>query len=181
MLLGWAGMRGAVSLAAALALPLETDAGTAFPARDLIIFLTFAVILGTLVLQGLSLPLVIRWLGLEDDRVVEHEETKARVHAAEAALARIEELAGEDWVRDDTAERLKGLYQFRRGRFASRFHDDDDGEVEERSQRYQQLMRELLDAERQAVVALRGAGGISDEAMRRVLRDLDLEEARLDA
>lgn len=181
LLLGWAGMRGAVSLAAALALPLQTDAGSPFPDRELIIFLTFAVIFGTLVIQGLSLPLVIRVLGLEDDRILEREETKARIHAADAALARIEQLAGEDWVRDDTAERLRGLYQFRRGRFASRYTGDDDGGAEERSRAYQQLLRELLEAERDAVVALRSEGRINDEAMRRVLRDLDLEEARLDA
>jgi monovalent cation/hydrogen antiporter len=181
LLLGWAGMRGAVSLAAALALPLHTDAGSSFPHRDLIIFLTFAVIFGTLVLQGLSLPVVIRWLGLEDDRVLEREEVKARIHAADAALARIEELAGEDWVRDDTAERLRGLYEFRRGRFASRYTGDDDGGAEDRSQAYQQLLRELIEAEREAVVALRGDSRIGDEAMRRVLRDLDLEEARLDS
>ena len=177
----WSGMRGAVSLAAALALPLETDAGAGFPGRDLIIFLTFAVILATLVVQGLSMPLVIRALGLEDDHVIEREETKARIHAAEAALARIEELAGEDWVREDTAERLRGLYRFRRSRFAARFDDEDDGQVEERSAAYQQLLRSLLQAEREAVLALRSQGVIGDEAMRSVHRDLDLEEARLDS
>src|SRR5439155_11485482 len=92
-LLGWCGLRGAVSLAAALALPLTTDTGAAFPQRDLIIFLAFCVILSTLVLQGLTLPVLIRVLGLEDDGTEEREEAKARVHAAEAALSRLEELA----------------------------------------------------------------------------------------
>jgi Na+/H+ antiporter len=179
-LIAWAGMRGAVSLAAALAIPLRTDAGQPFPGRPLIIFLTFAVILATLVVQGLTMPLVIRALGLEDDHVVEREETKARVHAADAALARIEELAGEDWVRDDTAERLRGLYDFRRSRFAARYHGDEDGGIEERSAAYQQLLRSLLQAEREAVLQLRSDGVIGDEAMRNVHRDLDLEEARLD-
>jgi len=180
-LIAWTGMRGAVSLAAALAIPLTTDAGDPFPHRSLIIFLTFAVILATLVVQGLSMPLVIRALGLEDDHVIEREETKARIHAAEAALARIEELAGEDWVREDTAERLRGLYRFRRSRFAARFDEEDDGQVEERSAAYQQLLRSLLQAEREAVLALRSQGVIGDEAMRSVHRDLDLEEARLDS
>ena len=180
-LIAWTGMRGAVSLAAALAIPLTTDAGDPFPHRSLIIFLTFAVILATLVVQGLSMPLVIRALGLEDDHVIEREETKARIHAAEAALARIEELAGEDWVREDTAERLRGLYRFRRSRFAARFDDEDDGQVEERSAAYQQLLRSLLQAEREAGLALRSQGVIGDEAMRSVHRDLDLEEARLDS
>jgi len=179
-LISWAGMRGAVSLAAALALPLETDAGAPFPHRDLIIFLTFAVILGTLVIQGLSMPLVIRALGLEDDGIAERERAKARVHAAEAALARIDELADQDWVRDDTAERLRGLYRFRRERFSQRYTGDGDGAIEERSAAYQQLLHELVDAERDAVAELRRNGVIGDEAMRAVHRELDLEEARLD-
>lgn len=179
-LLGWTGLRGAVSLAAALALPLRTDAGTPFPDRQLVVFLAFCVILGTLVVQGLSLPAVIRLLRLEDDGIAAKEETKARIRAAEAALARLEELAGEDWVREDTAERMRGLYQFRRSRFAARFDDRDDGAIEERSQAYQRLRRELLDAERQAVLSLRREGRINDEAMNRIQRDLDLEDARLD-
>jgi CPA1 family monovalent cation:H+ antiporter len=135
-LIGWMGMRGAVSLAAALAIPLETDAGAAFPGRALIVFLAFSVILVTLVLQGLSLPLLIRVLRVDDDGLAEKEETKARIRAAEAALARLEELVDEDWVRDDTAERLRGLYGFRRARFSARFDGGDDGSIEERSQNY---------------------------------------------
>jgi Na+/H+ antiporter len=179
-LLAWAGMRGAVSLAAALAIPLLTDAGDAFPDRDLIVFLTFSVILVTLVGQGLTMPLVIRWLGLEDDGVLDREEAKARIYAADAALARLEELKNEDWVRDDTAERLQGAYAFRKRRFAARFDDGDDGAIEERSLSYQRLLHELHDAERQAVLDLRRDGKISDETMRRVERDLDLEDTRLD-
>src|SRR5947207_1192081 len=105
-LISWAGMRGAVSLAAALALPLTTRAGAPFPHRDLIIFLTFCVILGTLVVKGLSLPALIRALKIEPDTSEEVEDAQARIRAAEAALARLDELIGEDWVRDDTAERL---------------------------------------------------------------------------
>jgi CPA1 family monovalent cation:H+ antiporter len=179
-LISWAGMRGAVSLAAALAIPLTTDAGGPFPDRDLIIFLTFCVILGTLVLQGLSLPMVIRALGLEPDHGEEREDAKARIHAADAALARLEELLEEEWVGEQTAERLRGLYGFRRNRFASRFDDESDGEIETQSQNYQRLRRELLDAERAAVVALGREGRISSDVVNRVWRDLDLEDARLD-
>jgi monovalent cation/hydrogen antiporter len=179
-LVAWSGMRGAVSLAAALAIPLATDAGTPFPDRDLIVFLTFCVILGTLVIQGLSLPLIIRTLGVEADRLDEKEDSKARIKAAEAALARLDELLEEDWVREDTADRLRGLYNFRRDRFASRFDTESDGAIEEQSQNYQRLRRELLEAEREAIVALRRDGVINDDAMRRLQRDLDLEDARLD-
>ncbi len=180
LLIGWMGMRGAVSLAAALALPLETDAGAPFPARGLIIFLAFAVILGTLVGQGLTLPALIRMLRLPDDGLEEKENTKARIHAADAALARLDELAAEEWVREDTAERLRGLYDFRRSRFSARFDGADDGAIEQRSLNYQRLRRELLEAERTAIIALRREGRISDEVMHRVERDLDLEDARLD-
>jgi monovalent cation/hydrogen antiporter len=179
-LISWSGMRGAVSLAAALAIPLSTDAGGSFPDRDLIIFLTFCVILGTLVLQGLSLPLVIRMLRIEPDHTEDDENAKARIRAAEAAIARLEELEEEDWVREDTAERMRGLYGFRRDRFASRFDGESDGAIEERSQNYQRLRRELLDAERDAVTQLGREGVISGDVVNRVRRDLDLEDARLD-
>jgi Na+/H+ antiporter len=180
LFLTWAGMRGAVSLAAALALPLTTDDGVPFPTRDLIVFLTFAVIVVTLVGQGLTLPLVIRLLRLEDDGSEGREEAKARIRAAEAALARLEELIEEPWVRDDTAERVRGAYRFRTDRFRARFDDGDDGAIESRSQDYQRLRRELLAAERGAILDLRRAGIISNDVWYRVERDLDLEDQRLD-
>jgi monovalent cation/hydrogen antiporter len=172
--IGWAGVRGAVSLAAALALPIG------LPARDLIIFCTFAVILVTLVGQGLTLPLVLRTLGVEDDGGAEREDAKARIKAAEAALARLDELADEDWVRPDTVERLRGSYRFRSDRFRARYQGVDDDGVEERSSQFQRLRRELLDAERDAVVALRNDGQITEQVMQRVQRDIDLEDSRLD-
>jgi Na+/H+ antiporter len=174
------GLRGAVSLAAALAVPLQTDAGAAFPGRELIIFLAFCVILFTLVVQGLSLPFLIRALHVEDDDSEEREEAIARKRAAQAALRRIDELVEEDWVREDTAERMRGLYNFRINRFGERL-GHGDGSVEEQSQAYQRLRRELLRAEEDAVVALRRQDEISDEVLRRVLRDLALEDVRLDA
>ena len=180
LLISWSGMRGAVSLAAALAIPLTTDAGASFPQRDLIIFLTFCVILVTLVVQGLSLPAMIRALRVESDHLDEKEDSKARIHAAEAALGRLEELVDQDWVREDTAQRMRGFYNFRRDRFASRFDAESDGAIEEQSRNYQRLRRELLEAERAAIVALRRQGIINDDAMRRLQRDLDLEDARLE-
>ena len=109
----WTGMRGAVTLAAALAIPLSIDAGGSFPNRDLIIYLAFCVVLATLVVQGLSLPPVIRLLRLEDDGLDAKEDAKARIHAAEAAMARLEELVDEGAVRPDTAERLRSTEPFR--------------------------------------------------------------------
>jgi CPA1 family monovalent cation:H+ antiporter len=180
--ISWNGMRGAVTIAAALLIPLRTDSGAPFPDRDLIIFLAFAVVLATLVVQGLTLPAVIRALHLEaDDADADAEEALARVRAAEAALERLDELVGETWVLDDTAERIRGQYRFRIERFNARADPDGDGKIEKRSIKYQRLRRELLDAERHAVVELRNTGEISDEVMRRVERDLDLEVSRLDA
>jgi len=109
------------------------------------------------------------------------EDAKARIKAAEAALERLDELAAEDWVRDDTAERLRGTYRFRQTRFRARLDGQDDDGVEERSQQFQRLRRELLSAERDAVLHLRNEGVITEEVMQRVQRDLDLEDSRLDA
>jgi Na+/H+ antiporter len=177
--IAWTGMRGVISLAAALALPLQTASGLQFPDRDLIIFLTFCVILATLVVQGLSLPVLIRALGLEDDHIGDKEETHGRIQIAEAAIERLDELKDEAWVREDTTERVRRLYSYRRNRFASRFDGDPDG-VEERSAAYQRLMSELLGAQRLRLVTMRNEGSIGDEVMHRIERDLDLEESRLE-
>jgi CPA1 family monovalent cation:H+ antiporter len=180
LVLGWAGMRGGVSLAAALAIPLTTDTGAAFPGRDIIIFLASCVILTTLVLQGLTLPLLIKLVGLEDDGAeAASEEAKARIRAAEVALARLEQLVEVGEVREDTAERIRGAYTFRADRFRERL-DPERSEIEDRSQAFQQIRRELLRAEEEGVLELRRAGVISDDVMNRILRDLALEELRLD-
>jgi monovalent cation/hydrogen antiporter len=173
--ISWSGMRGAVSLVAALALPTD------FPDRQLIIFLTFAVIVATLVVQGLTLPALIDLLGVRDDGSAQREEAKARIKAAEAALERLEELVADGAVREDTAERLRGQLSFRANRFRARFDDEDDGAIEERSVAYQRVMRELLTAEQAALVSLRNDRVIDDNVMQSVQRDLDLEAARLDA
>ena len=175
-LVAWTGMRGAVTLAAALAVPLSTDAGDVFPQRNLIIYLAFSVILVTLVLQGLTLPLIVRVLRVEDDRRDEEDEATAWLHAAEAALARLDELVEEEWAREATVQRLRDMYQFRQRRFG-----ETDGKAEQQSQDFRRLRRELLDAERAALHDLRRSGAIHDEVLQRVQHDLDLEDARLGA
>jgi CPA1 family monovalent cation:H+ antiporter len=170
---GWAGLRGAVSLAAALALPAD------FPARDQLLFITFVVIFVTLVLQGLTLPAVIRWAGLEDDGAEAREELLARRRATEAALVRLDELEVEEWTRDETVERMRGMYRYRTARLSARETDDEDG-YEHRSRKYQKMVRSVLDAQRAAVVELRNTGEISNEVMHRIERELDLEDERLE-
>ena len=182
VVVGWAGMRGAVSLAAALSLPLETDAGAPLPERELVIFLAYCVVLFTVVVQGLTLPALIRRLGVLDDGTEEEaEEHTARIVAAEAALESLDGLVEQEWVREDTVERLRGLYAFRRRRFAtlSGEREDEDGIVD-RSLAYQRLLHEVIEAQRTAIVRLRNEGQISGEVMRRVERELDLEESRLE-
>lgn len=173
--IAWSGIRGGVSLAAALALP------TGIPDRDLIVFVTFCVLVVTLVGQSMTLPALIRAIRLpDDDGGATREEAKARIRAAEAALTRLEELVADGAVHPDSADRLRGAYGFRVSRFQARLDGDGDSEAEQRSQRYQRVRRELLDAERGAVVALRNAGYINDDVMNRVQRDIDLEDSRLD-
>jgi monovalent cation/hydrogen antiporter len=178
----WAGMRGAVSLAAALALPLQTDAGAPLPDRDLILFITFALILVTVVGQGLTLPYLIRALGVQEDGAEEEaEEMRARYVASRAALERLDELAVEDWTLDDTIERVRGLYEFRRRRVKVQTGKIEDEEgIQDRSLAYQRLMHELYDVQRRAVVQLRNGGEISNDVMHRIERELDLEESRLE-
>jgi Na+/H+ antiporter len=174
VVLGWSGMRGAVSLAAALALPEDT------PQRDLIVFVTFCVILATLVLQGLTLPTLIRRLGVHADDGEAREELRARMVATQAALARIEQLSAEEWTRDDTVERMTRAYDYRRRRLKARAGKIEDDGYEDRSEAYQRMVREVLDAQRAAVVALRNDGTISNDVMHRLERELDLEDQRLE-
>ena len=175
---GWAGMRGSVSLAAALAIPLSTDASSTFPDRDLIIFLSFVVILVTLVGQGLTLGPLINRLGLQDDGVEEYEERVARRAVAEAGLARLEELGEPDWISPESIGRARQLLDYRRQRFDA-LADGDGQPFEDRADAWRMLQYELYDAQREELVAMRNRGEISDEVRRKIERDLDLEESRL--
>lgn len=180
-LLAWTGMRGAVSLAAALSIPVSTQSGAPFPGRDLIIFLTFVVLLSTILFQGATLGPLIKALPVDDDEAeTQRHEDGARLKAAEKALERLDELEDEDWVREGTLQRMRELYDFRVKRFGARFEEDDDGDVEEGSLAYQRLRREVLEAERCEIVRLRDEGYIADDVMRRIERDLDLEDNRLE-
>ena len=176
---GWAGMRGSVSLAAALAIPITTDAGADFPNRELIIFLSFAVILVTLVGQGLTLGPLINRLGLMDDGIEEQEERVARRAVAEAGLGRLEEIGEPDWISPESIGRARNLLDYRRQRFDA-LAGGDGQPFEDRAVAWRRLMYELYDAQREHLVELRNRGEISDEVRRKIERDLDLEESRLE-
>jgi monovalent cation/hydrogen antiporter len=180
LVVGWASMRGSVSLAAALAIPLNTDAGGPFPERALIIFLAFAVILVTLVGQGLTLGPLINKLGIEDDGQESHEDTLARRRVAEAALARLEELGEPDWISPESVGRARQLFDYRQRRFGALEDGDGADNYEERANAWRRLMYDLYDVQREALLDLRNMGAISDEVRRRVERDIDLEETRIE-
>jgi Na+/H+ antiporter len=181
LVMSWSGMRGAVSLAAALALPLQTDSGAPFPGRDLIIFLTFSVILATLILQGLTLSPLIRSLRLKDDTHASTvRELEARLKAAHAALARLEHLCENERVPPQSRERMREFYEERIRRYTAGLEArGTTDEYAESSAAWRSWRRDLISAERAAVVGMRDAGAISPEIMRRIERDLDLEESRI--
>jgi CPA1 family monovalent cation:H+ antiporter len=178
LILGWTGMRGGVSLAAALAIPL------AIAARDLIIVITFGVILVTLVVQGLSLPVLVRRLGVVDPDQMAGEERDARLAAHRAVL---DYLDGDSVPNDVPPELLAHLHSFYEKRIhhlnaradSARSDNADATGDHDPLVAYQQLKRTLLAVQRQAVVALHDQGRLGDESLRRVERNLDLEEAQL--
>ncbi len=178
-LAGWAGIRGVDSLATALAVPLVVSAGTPFPSRNLVIFLSFGVILSTLIFQGLSLPLLIRWLKLRDDGLDENEEMQGRSVAAAAALRRLDELARESWVLSVCVERIRATYNVRIQRFQARLRHDGKGHYEEHAALMRRLQLELLNEERRAIIDLRDREVINDNVLRDIERDIDLEELRV--
>lgn len=178
LVLGWAGIRGSVSLAAALAIPLRTDSGDPFPERDLIIFLAFMVILVTLIGQGLTLGPVVHALDVEDDGTEGQEDTLARRRVAEAALERLDELGEPDWISPESVGRARQLYDYRERRFGA-LEEGADENFEDRADAWRRLMYELFDAQRQALLELRNQGEISDDVRRNVERDIDLEETRI--
>jgi CPA1 family monovalent cation:H+ antiporter len=178
-IVGWAGIRGVVSLAAAMALPLENGNGSPFPGRNLILFLTFVVILVTLVVQGLSLPLLIRKLGVVDDGAAELEERTARLKANEAALARVNELDAAQAISSDVINRMRVEYQDRIRQLQVCEPDQDASSSHLYSTEFERLARETLQVERKTLLQLRNENVINDQVLRRVQRDIDLAEVRL--
>jgi CPA1 family monovalent cation:H+ antiporter len=180
--LAFTGVRGLVSLAAALAIPLTIENGNPFPYRDLILFLTFIVILVTLIGQGLALPAVIRALGLANQGRREHDEDRehefeARRMAIEATLARLDEIAVERRIPEDVSKGLRAHLQGRLRQVLDR--SDGDADHGARSRLVDDMELELLGAERETVNDLYQDGKLTAEARLRIERELDLREARI--
>lgn len=175
---GWSGMRGAISLAAALALPAS------LPERQLLIFVTVGVIAVTLVGQGLTLPLIMRWLGLSGVRAWGPDEAIARLEAAQAALDRLDELEREGRIGGERLRRMRELYRSRFRRCMAVIGGDGEEArqaAREPVERYSDLRRELIGVERSTLLGLRNEGRLRADVVREIQRDLDLEEARLPA
>jgi len=178
-IVGWAGMRGVVSLAAAFALPLALPDGRPFPGRDYILFVAFSVILITLVLQGLTLPQLIRKLGISHDAETDDEERLARLEANKAALEWIEKARANSDFSPDAVDRLRAEYDERIEQLEICADNPDDCRGEIATPQYQRLQHQALRVERTTIIRLRNERVINDDALRRIQRDLDLAEARL--
>jgi monovalent cation/hydrogen antiporter len=177
LVLGWTGMRGVIALAAAIALPQTLADGSPFPQRNLIVFLAFCVILVTLVLQGLTLPWLVRVLGIADQAGRNVEEEAARREILEATLAYLEGERVKDSAEFDAIyEDIAGHYRHRLTDVIRK--DDADRNIgPEHHQRLSRISRELLRVERQTAVRLRNEGRINDETLRMLEHELDLREA----
>ena len=179
-IVAWTGMRGVVSLAAAMALPLTIQIDTPFPKRDLIIFFTFVVILVTLVLQGLSLPFLIRKLKVIDSGETEKEEREARLKANLGAMARLAELEESKQYPVEMFQRLRVEYEDRIRQLEACEQSPDEGTARNLdAPDYEQLQHETLRVERRIILQLRNERVINDHVLRRIQRDLDLAEAKL--
>ncbi|MFE9117448.1 Na+/H+ antiporter [Streptomyces sp. NPDC007172] len=181
VIVGWAGMRGVVSLAIAFSIPLTTADGSAFPARNLVLFLTFTTVIGTLVVQGLTLPPLIRLLKLpgRDTQAETLAEAQAQSEASQAAEARLDELLADprSTLPPPLADRLRTVLERRRNAVWERLGAVNEVTGESADATYRRLSREMIEAERKVFVALRDDRRIDDEMMRTLLRRLDLEEA----
>jgi NhaP-type Na+/H+ or K+/H+ antiporter len=180
-IISWTGMRGIVSLALALGLPLWLADGRPYPQRETIIILSFAVIVATLLLQGLSLPLVIRTLGLEDDGLDLREEREALIRASEAAIARLDEIDRTSIIHPQLMERVRAPYDERLTRLTTEAREDPECKLTEgEAAAFRRLRADALGAERRAVVTLRNQGKISEEVLHRAQEALDLEALQPD-
>jgi Na+/H+ antiporter len=177
VVVAWAGMRGGLSLAAALAIPLRVTAGSPFPDRDLLIAVAAGVIVASLLVQGTSLPWLLRRLGLraEDFGTAEY---KARLKAAHAALEWLDDRPGAESA-DEATKSARALYEAKVRRLQLTPPNDDESDEVQELERYRALRLELLGVERSTVLALRRDGRINATVLRTIERDFDLEEARL--
>ena len=181
LIVGWSGMRGAVSLAAALSLPIDIDSGLD-AGREIIVFLAVAVILSTLVLQGLTLPVLIKAIGLGEKEEWSPEDSETRVALARAAMEKLEEIESDppDHLPPGALERIRNLYEIREERWTRSAAGPDHHDRADRPfDAVAEVRLMLIDSERKALDELRSAGKISADSFAGIQRELDLDEARV--
>ena len=181
LVLSWAGMRGVVSLAAALALPLTLPGGAPFPAREALVIVTVTVIVFTLLGQGLSLPWLIRRLRLETDPELREEEGRARQQLVESATRRIDELYAVWPGHRPLLDRLRETYAHRSEHVERQRDASGSGEEDREIIEHREIQRTVIDSEREALLRLRAEGAIDDDVLRALERELDLDERRIDS
>lgn len=172
-LAGWSGLRGVVSLAAALALPED------FPERNLVLLVTFGVILVTLVGQGLTLPLVVRWLGLAGSEPEDVEEREARRESHRVGLAEVERLRPLWPTHGPLLDRLKSAFDDREGHLATDDRDESEARLAEHRD-HEAIQRAVIAVQRRTLIELRDSGAINDQVLRTLERELDYEELRME-
>jgi len=181
LVLSWAGMRGVVSLAIALALPLTMPGGAPFPAREALVIVTVTVIVVTLLGQGLSLPWLIRRLHLGTDPELREEEARARQELVEAATRRIDQLYPVWPGHRPLLDRLREAYEHRSEHVERQREASGAGEEDREIIEHREIQRTVIDSEREALLRLRAEGAIDDDVLRALERELDLDERRIDA
>jgi CPA1 family monovalent cation:H+ antiporter len=178
-IVGWCGMRGVVSLAAALAVPLELLPGVPFPGRDVILFCTFCTILGTLVLQGLTLEPLLRLFGIESDDSSVNEERTARVELVRAALAKLEELGDERVCSIEEVRSTEAVYRARLAVLENQEELRQQMRAADRASLARNVQLQVLEAQKLKLLALRDDHTINDATQLRLQMELDLDEMRL--
>jgi NhaP-type Na+/H+ or K+/H+ antiporter len=181
LVLSWAGMRGVVSLAVALALPPTLPNGGPFPARDAVLIVTLTVIVFTLLGQGLTLPWLIGRLRLGTDPKLREEEVSARQQLVEAATRRIDQLYPVWPGHRPLLDRLRETYQHHSEHVERQRDASGSGQEDREIIEHREILRTIIDSEREALLRLRADDAIDDDVMRTLERELDLEQRRLDA
>ncbi|GCE22585.1 Na+/H+ antiporter [Dictyobacter kobayashii] len=178
LVISWAGMRGGVSLAAALAIPTTVANGTSFPKRDLLIFITFGVILFTLLVQGLTLGPLIRWLKVDHDPTIKRETQAALIASTQVALKKLDELKNDEPSIQKYIDRLRSYYERKLALIEQNDEEVDLQKLQRLHELFGHVQKDIHNEERNVLIAMRNKGEINDEVFHKIEQNLDIEEQR---